>query len=69
MNFDFKYIKLALNLFFLALISYMGFALFNAGSFNPVDWYPKSQIYFIVVLICCVLAYMVFSAELPKNKE
>ena len=65
---NFKYFKLILNLLLLALISYLGFALFNAGSFNPVDWYPKSQIYFIVVLACCVLAYMVFSAELPKKK-
>ncbi len=65
---NFKYFKLILNLFILSLISYLGFALFNAGTFNPVHWYPKSQIYFIVILICCVLAYMVFSAELPKNK-
>ncbi len=63
-----KYFKLIQNLFFLAVISYFGFVIGNAGTFNPVEWYPKSQIYFIVILVCCVLAYMVFSAEPPKNK-
>ena len=65
---NFKYFKLILNLLILALIGYFGFVIGNAGTFNPVHWYPKSQIYFSVGLICLVLAYMVFSAEAPKNK-
>ena len=65
---NFKYFKLILNLSILSVLSYLGFALFNSGTLNPVEWYPKSQIYFIVILVCCVLAYMVFSAEPPKKK-
>lgn len=50
------------------MVCYLGFALYNSGDFNPVNWAKESQKYFAWVAFACVLAYGVFSAQPPKYK-
>ena len=63
-----RYLKLTMSMIMIIAASYYGFALFNAGEFNPVEWSYNSQKYFIIVIIGCIITYLVFTLEPPKFK-
>lgn len=64
-----KYIRFTINMIMLVAACYFGFTIFNAGVFNPVEWYPESQKYFIFIIVGCIITYLVFTGEPPKPKN
>ena len=59
--------KLIINLLVIVCIWYFGFVLFSGGMLNPIEWPIESRKYFVGLLTACVLAYLVLSAEAPKD--